>query len=83
MTSDAKKWMRVWHIPQVPGRPFYVPVESVTEGNFIRDLLAEYDQFQLDENIKPDYCNASGIEEYDGEEWTEIVDDEVDGGGSS
>jgi hypothetical protein len=57
--------LRVWWIPQVPGTPFYVPVSSVAEGVRITDTLARYDQFQFDNNIRPDYCNAGGLEMWD------------------
>ena len=57
--------LRVWWIPQVPGRPFHVPVSSVQEGVRIMDVLAKYDRFQFDNNIKPDYCNAGGLEMWD------------------
>lgn len=29
------------------------------------DTLAEYDKFQLDNNIKPDYCNTGGLNVFD------------------
>lgn len=54
--------LRVWWIPQVPGKPFHVPVNSVEEGVLIMQTLAEYDKFQFENNIKPDYCNAGGLE---------------------
>lgn len=53
--------LRVWWVPQVPGKPFEVRVESVAEGVKIMDVLAKYDAFQFENNIKPDYCNAGGI----------------------
>lgn len=54
--------LRVWHIPQVPGKPFFVPVESPGEAAKILAVLAEYDAFQYEHNIKPDYSNAAGLE---------------------
>lgn len=63
--------LRVWHIPQVPGKPFYVPVQSPEEAIKVLDILADYDQFQFQNNIKPDYCNASGLEVFEGGEWVE------------
>lgn len=54
--------LRVWHIPQVPMKPFIVEVASVEEGVRVMDTLADYDAFQYDNNIKPDYCNANGLE---------------------
>ena len=63
--------MRVWHIPQVPMDPFSVPVSSVDDAIRIMNLLANYDIFQFENNIKPDYCNMSGLEVLEGDEWLE------------
>lgn len=75
-TSDERTGaLRVWHIPQVPGKPFHVSVKSVEEGIKLVNVLADYDAFQYEENIKPDYANASGIERYGdyGEaEWSDV-----------
>lgn len=66
--------MRVWWIPQVPMKPFCVPVDTPEEGKKIMDILAAYDAFQLQNNVKPDYCNAGGLQMYnpeteDWEDW--------------
>lgn len=66
--------LRVWWIPQVPmSETFYVPVQSPEEGKKIMDLLAAYDAFQLQNRIKPDYCNVGGLQMWDEEEgeWTD------------
>ena len=57
--------LRVWHVPQVPGAAFYVPVNSPKEAKLVMSALAHYDLFQLAQNIKPDYCNAQGLEVYE------------------
>lgn len=71
--------LRVWWIPQVPSeRQFIVPVKSVHEGVLIMDTLAMYDQYQLDNNIKPDYSNAGGLEMLDEDgDWVSWMDDET------
>ncbi|HEA1420265.1 TPA: hypothetical protein RVE58_001342 [Escherichia coli] len=46
-------------------KPFIVEVASVEEGVRLMDALADYDAFQYDNNIKPDYCNANGLEMWD------------------
>ncbi|EPA9111003.1 MAG: superinfection exclusion protein [Serratia liquefaciens] len=56
---------RVWHIPQVPMKSFKVEVESVEEGVRLMDTLANYDLFQYENNIKPDYCNMNGLQMWD------------------
>lgn len=57
--------LRVWHIPQVPMKAFFVEVGSVEEGVRMMDALASYDIFQYENNIKPDYCNANGLQMWD------------------
>lgn len=77
--------MRVWWIPQIPMNPFYVPVESIEEGVKIIKTLAEYDLFQLEHNIKPDYSNTGGLQifdegdDYDGPDgsWVDWCDPET------
>lgn len=69
--------LRVWHIPQVPGKPFIVEVETIAEAVKIQDLLGRYDAFQFKENIKPDYSNASGIERWEDDDWYEVDEDVI------
>lgn len=75
------KKLRVWWIPQVgASKTFYIPVESPEEGKKVMDMLAAYDMFQLQENIKPDFANAGGLQMFDEteSEWTDwyLEDDE-------
>ncbi len=70
------KKLRVWWIPQVPMEPFKVDVQNLVEARLMIDALADYDSFQYNNNIKPDYCNVGGLEEFDGEEWLEWEDDD-------
>lgn len=81
--------LRVWHIPQVPGTPFHVYVDTPQEAQRLLNVLAQYDLFQFENKIKPDYCNAAGLEIYtsdcDGEgahgwcEWyDEVTGDDID-----
>jgi hypothetical protein len=60
--DEMKPQLRVFHIPQVPMEAFTVPVESVEQGVHIMDVLANYDLFQLNHNIKPDYCNMNCLQ---------------------
>lgn len=66
---------RVWHIPQVPGKPFHVPVQSLGEAVLVLDALAHYDLFQFNNNIKGDYANVQGLEILENGEWCEWYDD--------
>ena len=63
--------LKVWWIPQIPMKQFEVPVKSPKEAVLILDTLARYDTFQLENNIKPDYCNAGGLIVFEDGEWTE------------
>ena len=53
--------LKVWWIPQVPMKSFSVNVDTPKEGKKILEILAKYDIFQFENNIKPDYCNAGGL----------------------
>jgi hypothetical protein len=71
--------LRVWWIPQVPMKPFRQDVSSVAEGKLLVDTLAKYDIFQLENRIKPEYCNAGGLEVFTDGDWSEWED--ADGNG--
>ena len=62
--------LKVWWIPQVPGKAFEVPVDTPEEAIKILDTLAKYDLFQLKNNIKPDYCNTGGLNVFEEGEWS-------------
>jgi hypothetical protein len=62
MSEPKSGDLRVWHIPQIPGKPFHVAVQSLAEAKLVLNALAQYDLFQFDNHIKPDYANAQGLE---------------------
>ena len=68
---NKKGDLSIWWIPQVPMDSFRVDVSSVEEGVKILNVLADYDLFQYENRIKPDYANAGGLliweEDFDGE----------------
>lgn len=75
--------LRVWWVPQVPCKAFRFGVESPAEGKRVLHILAEYDLFQLANNIKPDFCNAGGLECFsqDGDgEWCDWHDPDTGDG---
>lgn len=81
MNTTAKETtpqFRVWWIPQVPMSPFHVTVNNPKEARLILDTLAQYDIFQFENNIKPDYSNAGGLEVYEDGEWNEWHDEDGD-----
>lgn len=53
--------LMVWHIPQIPGKAFEIKVDDIRQGKWLMDILAHYDIFQWENNIKPDYSNANGL----------------------
>lgn len=53
--------LQVWWIPQVPGTPFEVDVQTLREARLILNVLGRYDIFQFENRIKPDYSNAGGL----------------------
>lgn len=62
--------LRVYWIPQLGIKEtFYIPVKSVEEGKKLLDVLAAYDAFQLQNNVKPDYCNTGGLQILEDGEW--------------
>lgn len=63
--------LRVWWIPQIPGTSFTVAVDSVAEGEKLLKILADYDTFQFEHNVKPDYCNAGGLLIFDPDDDTD------------
>lgn len=73
----------VWWIPQIPMKPFEVDVESVREATKILNLLSDYDAFQFENKVKPDYSNTGGLKiwaEDDGDGkpgWIEWYDEET------
>jgi len=75
--------LRVWWIPQVPGKAFHLPVASVEEAAKLMTVLADYDAFQFKNRIKPDYCNAGGLSVFDGDMdndsdgWSDWYDEET------
>lgn len=77
--------LRVWWVPQIPMKAFYVEARTAQDAINTMDTLSRYDQFQLDNNVKPDYCNAGGIAQYEGsvepndDGWYDVDDEEVFG----
>lgn len=70
--------LRVWWIPQIPGRPFEWPVKDVIHAALLLDALAAYDDFQFAERVKGDYCNEGGLQIFDQGKWVDWEDDECD-----
>jgi hypothetical protein len=62
MTSDIKNGqLKVWWIPQVPMKPFEVFVDDLKQAKLLLNTLANYDIFQFENKVKPDYSNMGGL----------------------
>jgi hypothetical protein len=73
---------RVWWIPQVPGKPFTIEVPDLATAVAVTATLEQYDLFQYENRIKPDYANAGGVQKwFDGpaedQGWYDMDDDEL------
>ena len=73
------KKLRVNHFPQILCEPFEVPVKDLEEARKIMGTLADYDYFQYDNKIKPDYSNVTILEQWNEEdqEWEDWYDEET------
>jgi hypothetical protein len=70
--------LQVWWIPQVPGKPFTVNVETLMEAKLVLKTLEQYDIFQFKQRIKPAYSNAGGLRvwsEHD-KDWEDWYDED-------
>jgi len=55
---------------------FYVDVKDLEQAVLILETLAEYDAFEYEMNVKPDYSNVSGLEIWEDGEWLEWSNDD-------
>lgn len=69
------KKLRIWWIPQIPGKPFHVLVPNLVTAKLLLETLANYDLFQLEHNIKPDYSNAGGLQIFQDGDWEDWYDE--------
>lgn len=69
---------RIWWIPQIPGKPIKVEVPDLKTAQLMLNTLAEYDLFQYENRIKPDYSNAGGIQRWDENEndWIDVKEED-------
>ncbi len=73
--------LKVWWIPQVPMQAFDTMVKNLDEAKLLLRTLARYDIFQLENKIKPDFCNAGGLMVFDQDgdgEWTDWYNEDGD-----
>ena len=70
--------LKVWWKPQVPCESFEYPVKDIPQAKMLLKALALYDLFQLNHKIKPDYCNAGGLVQFQDGEWLDWCNDDGD-----
>ena len=70
--------LRIWWVPQVPCAAFEQDVPNIETARVVLDILAGYDDFQVQERIKGDYTNAGGLHVFEDGEWIEWRDPETD-----
>ena len=73
--------LRVWWCPQIGAEIplFTVDVATVRQGVAIMDALADYDLYQFNNKIKPDYSNTGGLEVLESSgEWEEWYDSQAE-----
>lgn len=75
----TNKKLRIVHFPQIGAKPFKVEVSNLQEARLLFNTLADYDLFQYNNRIKPDYANATVVQEWSEEdgEWIDWSDDET------
>ena len=75
---DNEGALKVWWVPQLPGKAFEVPVPDLRSAALLLNTLADYDQFQFENNIKPDYCNAGGLMVFEDDDWIDWYSEDGD-----
>jgi hypothetical protein len=76
--GDLYDLARVSWVPQIPMEAFHVSVANLAQAKLILKTLADYDRFQFENNVKPDYCNAGGLEVFRDGDWEEWESDDGD-----
>lgn len=82
MTNDkpAEGDLRVWYVPQVPGKPYEVdmPTQDLATAVLVLDAIIGLSNFEFENRIKPDYSDMAGIARFDGDDWEDVDDAEID-----
>ena len=81
LATDGRAAYRIYWVPQVPMTAFHQDVPDYATGVLLCSALAAYDLFQLKHNVKPDYCNAGGVQwnhpDLTEGEWWDLDEDEA------
>jgi hypothetical protein len=71
--SDVAKF-KAWYIPQVPMKAFEVEASTAAKAQTVLNILTDFSIFEFENKVKPDYCDAGGVVEWDeaAQEWFDI-----------
>lgn len=78
MTEELQEGaLRIYYIPQIPMPAFRVEVANLATAHIVLDTIISFSVFEFENNIKPDYSDAGGIERwesdgYGGYDWFEV-----------
>jgi hypothetical protein len=76
--EPAEGDLRIWWIPQIPGRQFWWPVDDLRQAGMMLNALAAYDDFQFAQRVKGDYSNCGGLCIYRDGAWEDWESEEGD-----
>lgn len=65
-------------IPQIPMKAFTRRVADLAQAKLLLETLADYDAFQFENRIKPDYANTGGLCVFEDGDWSDWYDEEGD-----
>lgn len=71
--------LKILHYAQVGAdiEPFEVYANNLLEAHNAMNTLANYDLYQYDNRIKPDYNSCQFLEVYNGIEWCDWIDEDL------
>ena len=64
----------IWWVPKLPMKPYRRHVSCLLEAKRLLEVLAEYDDFQMDNHVRADASNAGGLEVFDAGAWRDWED---------
>lgn len=78
--KNVSNKLRVAHMPQVPGKSFYIHVENELEAAKIIAILAQQHLWLYNNNYIPDFSNMISVEMFNEEtqEWENYCNEEED-----
>lgn len=68
---DNEGDLKIWWVPQIPMDAFEVAVPDLRTAAILLNTLADYDQFQFEHNVKPDYANMGGLQVFEDDDWSD------------